>query len=372
MNFVNSFQHQRAVYVNNRNLYKFRLPHGLDMTNCILVPTIQERAKIKKTDGKHKETPFIGHVWKTNPVQSFTTTSTSSFLKDWSLNRFPLFVFWRGSYHSHVLPTTQISLTSFQFKMEKGKKWLLFGSMDCFIEQSWSQTAWNQSVSSPCSTQLGRQNINWLLLIGWFEWTFVRFPTCPRSRNEKSWNGPEKWFQDDFRLVNLFLRIPGSWEPVYLAKNEETSRDQYSKKSAVTTRDAMFRFCSVCFALSETNAFGQAATGPWISSTSLPSPTNVRHARNFSSGFEGIHNCYRTQSLQSSRHWTKYKCIFESVTSTAVVCIFRRQIWTEQIWYVWWGISRFSCHVCVDITQKTVRIVPTVWGHERLSWTVLY
>ena len=54
-----------------------------------------------------------------------------------------------------------------------------------------------------------------LILIGRTKWTFVRFPTCPRSRNEKSWNSPGKWFHDDFRLVNLFLSIPGSWEPVY-------------------------------------------------------------------------------------------------------------------------------------------------------------
>ena len=34
MSFVNSFHQQRAVYVNNWNLYKFRLPHSLDTSNC--------------------------------------------------------------------------------------------------------------------------------------------------------------------------------------------------------------------------------------------------------------------------------------------------------------------------------------------------
>ena len=65
-------------------------------------------------------------------------------------------------------------------------------------------------------TTLKRQAVlNKQLFVDWFIlWTFVRFPPCPRPRNEKSWNVPEKWFQDDFRLVNLFLCIPGSWGPV--------------------------------------------------------------------------------------------------------------------------------------------------------------
>ena len=83
-----------------------------------------------------------------------------------------------------------------------------------FVHTKHNHTSSKQVTSVPLSTQTVWQNINWLLLIGWFEWTFVRFPTCPRTRNEKSWNGPEKWFQDDFRLENLFLSIPGSWAPV--------------------------------------------------------------------------------------------------------------------------------------------------------------
>ena len=60
-----------------------------------------------------------------------------------------------------------------------------------------------------------------LFLIGRTKWTFVRFPTCPRSRNKKTWNSPRKWFHDDFRLVNLFLCIPGSWEPVYIFMEQQ-------------------------------------------------------------------------------------------------------------------------------------------------------
>ena len=52
--------------------------------------------------------------------------------------------------------------------------------------------------------------VYWLILVN-----LSYVADCPRSRNEKSWNGPRKWFHNDFRLINLFLHIPGSWEPVY-------------------------------------------------------------------------------------------------------------------------------------------------------------
>ena len=44
-------------------------------------------------------------------------------------------------------------------------------------------------------------------------------PICPRPRNVENRKIPARtgslWFQTDFELLNLFLRIPGSWEPVY-------------------------------------------------------------------------------------------------------------------------------------------------------------
>ena len=50
----------------------------------------------------------------------------------------------------------------------------------------------------------------------WFIWVNLYSAMAfSRSRYEIVGKHPKQWFHNDFVLVNLFLSIPGSWEPVY-------------------------------------------------------------------------------------------------------------------------------------------------------------
>ena len=52
----------------------------------------------------------------------------------------------------------------------------------------------------------------------WLNWVNLYSAMAfSRSRYEIARKNPKQWFHNDFRRVNLFLRIPGSWEPVYKA-----------------------------------------------------------------------------------------------------------------------------------------------------------
>ena len=54
---------------------------------------------------------------------------------------------------------------------------------------------------------------NWLVFIGFSEWTFIlQWPSQdPGTRSREK---AQKKFQNNFQLVFLFWDIPGSWEPI--------------------------------------------------------------------------------------------------------------------------------------------------------------
>ena len=91
-----------------------------------------------------------------------------------------------------------------------------FEQLCCSMGRDKAQSLKSNPISSRPTAPLKAKNVQLIVFIGRSECNFVRWVAFSRSRYAKLWNNPKQWFQNDFNLVNLFLNIPGSWEPVYM------------------------------------------------------------------------------------------------------------------------------------------------------------